>query len=143
MTKLSEEKRQELIAEALQMREKAYAPYSGFKVGAAILGQSGRIYGGCNVENASYGGAICAERTAAVKAVSEGEKRFGAIAVTGRRDETPPEEAGYTYPCGICRQFLREFCSDDVPVFIIRSADDYRETSCGALLPDSFGPEDL
>jgi cytidine deaminase len=92
----------ELIQKALQARELAYAPYSQYKVGAALLGKSGRIYTGCNVENASYGASICAERVAAVKAVSEGEFQFEALAVAVAGDEPGS-------PCGICRQFLAEF----------------------------------
>lgn len=92
----------ELMQAAEAACENAYAPYSGFKVGAALLTGDGRIYTGCNVENSSYGAAICAERTAAVKAVSEGCVRFSAIAVTNSK-------GGLTYPCGICRQFLSEF----------------------------------
>jgi len=94
-----------LIEAAVKVMEYAYAPYSGYKVGAALLGKSGRIYTGCNVENASYGATICAERTAAVKAVSEGETEFEmlAVAVDGDRPGSP---------CGICRQFLAEFGTD-------------------------------
>lgn len=94
-----------LIRAARAAREHAYAPYSGYKVGAALLGKSGKIYTGCNVENASYGATICAERSAAVKAISEGETAFDALAVVTESD--PPGS-----PCGICRQFLAEFGTD-------------------------------
>ncbi len=101
----------ELIKAAQKACESAYAPYSGFKVGAALLCEDGRIFTGCNVENSSYGAAICAERTAAVKAVSEGCVKFSAIAVVNA-------EGGLTYPCGICRQFLGEFAGKDFRVIL-------------------------
>lgn len=101
----------ELMQAAEAACENAYAPYSGFKVGAALLTGDDRIYTGCNVENSSYGAAICAERTAAVKAVSEGCVRFSAIAVTNSK-------GGLTYPCGICRQFLSEFAEEGFRVIL-------------------------
>ncbi|HCJ58122.1 cytidine deaminase [Lutispora sp.] len=94
-----------LIEKAKEAREKAYVKYSNFKVGAALLGKSGKIYTGCNIENASYGATICAERTAFTKAISEGEKEFEAIAIVSSSDDI-------TYPCGICRQFMSEFGLD-------------------------------
>ena len=94
--------KQKLIAKALEMRERAYAPYSRFRVGAALECADGTVYGGCNVENAAYGDTICAERTAAVKAVSSGRRDFVRIAIWGNSRE-------YCYPCGSCRQFLQEF----------------------------------
>ncbi len=98
--------REELIKEAYMAMEKAYSPYSGFKVGAAILTGDGNVYTGCNVENASYGATICAERCAALKAVSDGQVVFKQIAIVSSSRE-------FTYPCGICRQFLAEFFTDD------------------------------
>lgn len=98
--------REELISRAYEAMEKAYSPYSGFKVGAAILTENGNVYTGCNVENASYGATICAERCAALKAVSEGQVVFKQIAIVSSSRE-------FTYPCGICRQFLAEFFADD------------------------------
>ncbi len=92
----------ELLTAAEKMLDKAYAPYSGFRVGAALLASDGRVFTGCNVENGSYGASVCAERTAAVKAVSEGAQSFSAVAVVC-------SEGGSVYPCGICRQFLSEF----------------------------------
>ena len=100
----------ELVRRALDSRMKAYVPYSGFHVGAALLADNGKIYTGCNVENASYGAAICAERTAIVKAISDGAKKILAIAVSS--DSNLP-----TMPCGICRQVISEFCSPDMPLF--------------------------
>lgn len=102
LVKISEEQKERLLAEARKAKEKAYTPYSNYKVGAALLTRSGQIFGGCNIENASYGATICAERVAAVKALSAGEKDFLALAVL-----SDSEEPGT--PCGICRQFLVEF----------------------------------
>ncbi len=138
--KIKENERKELIRSALKARERAYAPYSAFSVGAAILTASGEIFSGCNVENASYGACICAERTAAVKAVSSGQKDFRAIAVAGGPAGKP---AKYTYPCGICRQFLREFSGDELLILIVKDEASVRCTSLAALLPESFGPDDL
>ncbi len=125
----------ELINSALEAREKAYVPYSDFKVGAALLSKSGNIYSGCNIESASFTPTICAERTAISKAVSEGDREIVAIAVVGN-----PEE--YTYPCGVCRQVIREF-SKDVTIIIAKNEDDYKLYKLSDLLPHSFGPEDL
>ncbi len=120
--------REALIAQALAAREQAYAPYSRYRVGAALLGRSGRVYTGCNVENVAYPLTICAERTALVKAVSEGEREFVAIAVV-------TENGGS--PCGACRQTLCEFGSEIV-VLIADISGTYRETTVAELLPDSF-----
>lgn len=125
----------ELISTARKAREEAYAPYSKYKVGAALLGKSGRIYAGCNVENASYGATICAERVAIVKAVSEGETSFLALAVVTEGNE--PASI-----CGICRQFLAEFGLD---IFIILTNLDGKkiETTLDKYLPAAFGPNCL
>ena len=125
--------REGLIARAKEARERAYAPYSGYRVGAALLGRSGRVYTGCNVENAVYPLCICAERAAVVKAVSEGEREFVAIAVV-------TENGGS--PCGSCRQTLREF-GEEIVVLIADTSGTYRETTVAALLPDSFSEADL
>ncbi len=122
-----------LIAHAQAAREQAYAPYSKYRVGAALLGRSGRVYTGCNVENAVYPLTICAERTAVVKAVSEGEREFVAIAVA-------TENGGS--PCGACRQTLREFGADIV-VLVADASGAYYETTVGELLPRSFDATDL
>jgi cytidine deaminase len=122
-----------LVEQALEARERAYAPYSGYKVGAALLGKSGKIYTGCNVENAVYPLCICAERTAVVKAVSEGEDKFVAIAVASKNGGSP---------CGACRQVLREFGEETV-VLISDDKGNCRETKLGELLPDSFSSKDL
>lgn len=132
----------ELIQAAIEAREQAYAPYSGYLVGAALLAADGEIYPGCNIENASYGATNCAERTAFFKAVSQGKKEFRAIAVVGGsrelgQGETFPEMA---YPCGICRQVMREFCGPDFRILVGRSAEDFQEYTLEELLPESFGP---
>ena len=132
-----------LIDIAFDAREQSYSPYSDFRVGAALLCGSGNIYTGCNVENASYGAGICAERTAAVKAVSAGEREFTAIAVVGFPKDAAPDDAGFAYPCGICRQFLREFAAPGMQVVVARTKEDILNTTLEALLPHSFGPEDL
>ena len=92
----------ELVAEAIEARKKSYSPYSGYMVGAALLTEDGKVYRGCNIENAAYSPTNCAERTAFFKAVSEGEKKFSAIAVIGGHKDARPEEFGYFYPCGVC-----------------------------------------
>lgn len=124
---------EELIARAALAREFAYAPYSGYRVGAALLAASGRVYQGANVENAVYALTVCAERVAVFKAISEGEQEFEAIAVVTSNGGSP---------CGACRQVLREF-APSMPVFIADAEGHFRQTTVGALLPDSFGPEYL
>ncbi len=125
----------ELIQAALQVREQAYAPYSQYKVGAALLGKSGRIYTGCNVENASYGATICAERTAVVKAISEGELEFEALAVAAGGDEPGS-------PCGICRQFLAEF-GIGLRLILINLKGDRIDSTLEQYLPQAFTPDRL
>jgi len=123
----------ELIDLARKVRKKAYAPYSHYKVGAALLGKSGKVYTGCNVENASYSHTVCAERTAVLKAVSEGETEFEAIAVITRNGGSP---------CGACRQVLSEF-APELTVYIADKDGAYRTTTLKKLLPDSFTPAHL
>ena len=124
---------EDLIAKAMEARGKAYAPYSDFAVGAALLARSGRVYTGCNVENASYGLSICAERTAVFKAVSEGERDFEAIAVVTEKGVTP---------CGACRQVLLEF-GEDIQVTVADETGGYRVFGLQELLPEAFNSEDL
>ena len=123
----------ELIELAGKARKKAYTPYSHYKVGAALLGKSGIVYTGCNVENASYGHTVCAERTAVLKAVSEGETEFEAIAVVTKNGGSP---------CGACRQVLSEF-APKLTIYIADKNGKYRTTTLQKLLPDSFTPAHL
>lgn len=127
-------KTEDLIKEAIAVRERAYVPYSNFKVGAALLSSTGKVYTGCNIESASYTPTICAERTAISKAVSEGEREFEKIVVVGSSD--------YTFPCGVCRQVMREF-GKDLEVVVANDVDDYKTFTLEELLPHSFGPDDL
>ena len=130
---------QSLMETAAAAREFSYSPYSGYRVGAALLGKSGKVYGGCNVENAGYTPTNCAERTAIFKAVSEGEREFAAIAVIGGSGETVDPACA---PCGVCRQVLAEFCSPDLPV-ILGSPAHWRVVTLGELLPLAFTKENL
>ena len=125
-----------LIDEATKAREGAYAPYSNFKVGAALLLADGNIVTGCNIENASFGATNCAERTAIFKAVSEGYKEFKAIAIVGGKANEPLSD--YAYPCGICRQVMCEFCPDDFPIIVAINKDDYFIKPLDEMLPGLF-----
>ena len=130
-----------LIEQAIEARSLAYTPYSHFQVGAALLTKQGKVYKGCNIENAAYTPSNCAERTAIFKAVSEGEREFAAIAIVGSMEgesNTLP-----TGPCGVCRQVMAEFCSLDMPVIVAKSPADYITMTLGELLPLSFGPANL
>lgn len=131
----------ELIKSALKAREKSYSPYSEFKVGAALLTRELRIYTGCNIENAAYSPGICGERTAVYKAVSEGARGFLAIAVAGGRGQEPDS---YAFPCGVCRQVMREFVNpEEFLVIVAKSISDYQIYTLCQLLPESFGPDHL
>ena len=132
---------QSLIRAAFAARGFAYTPYSHFKVGAALLGADGKVYTGCNIENAAFGPTNCAERTALFKAVSEGARAFTAIAVVGSREG----EANtlVTSPCGVCRQALFEFGGPGLQVIMAKSEQDYIVTTLGELLPYGFGPRNL
>lgn len=143
---MGKEEIQELIGEAFAVRERAYAPYSGYYVGAALLTKAGRIYLGCNIENASYGATNCGERTAFFQAVQEGERSFRAIVIVGGKREEGLEDcqvSDYAYPCGICRQVMQEFCDADFKIIVARSLSDYRVYTLGELLPFGFGGEHL
>ena len=130
----------DLINKALQARNNAYAPYSDYLVGAALLTGDDKIYTGCNVENASYGATNCAERTAVFKAVSEGSSKIKCIAIVG--GERGKDITGYAYPCGVCRQVLREFSNpDELEVIVALSTEKYKKYYLSELLPDSFGPD--
>ncbi len=130
-----------LIRAALEARERSYSPYSHYRVGAALLTGEGKLYTGCNIENAAFTPTVCAERVALFKAVSEGERRFAAIAVTG---SPAGEMTRYSWPCGVCRQALREFCDPEgFWVIVAKSETEYEIRKLAALLPESFGPEEL
>ena len=120
----------ELYKKAVAMIPMAYAPFSKFKVGAALLTKVGKIYTGVNVENSSFGGTICAERTAFVKAISEGNREFEAIAVVSSEGEA--------WPCGICRQFMKEFCDDDFKIITGNDEDSLRVFTMEEMLPEGF-----
>ncbi len=131
----------ELAKIALEMRNMSYVPYSNFAVGAALLTADGKIYRGCNIENASFSPTICAERTAIFKAVSEGEKDFAAIAIAGGPAGNMPKD--YCPPCGVCRQVMAEFCKADFKIYLVKSEDEIREYTLEEILPLRFTGEDL
>ena len=128
-----------LLQAAITAREASYCPYSGYAVGAALLGESGRIYPGCNVENAALS-VICAERAAVTRAVTDGERAFTAIAIVGGPRNRPAGTA--CFPCGVCRQMLYEFGGEALNV-VVGKPEDYQVYSLGQLLPQAFGPETL
>ena len=130
----------ELVLKAQEAMNNSYSPYSQFKVGAALLTESGRVYAGCNIENVAFGPSICAERVAFFKAISEGEKNFSKIAVVGGKNGII---SSATPPCGVCRQVMREFCSDDFEILIVRENENYDKVLLKDLLPQSFKPEIL
>ena len=136
MKHIPSQEREHMLDLAYDAMSRAYTPYSHFQVGACLKGASGTYYLGCNIENASYTPTNCAERTAVFKAVSEGEREFTAITIvcSGKNPAAP---------CGVCRQVLREFCNDDMPVVFANANRVVIETTLGDLLPHSFGPEDL
>ena len=132
---------EDMIGLAIDQMKYSYAPYSNFKVGAALLAENGRLYTGCNIENASYTPTNCAERTAFFKAVSEGERKFSAICIVGGMDGIPTE---YAAPCGVCRQVMQEFCNADTFLIILAvSREKYDVFTLKELLPLGFGPENL
>jgi len=127
---------QELVARAFEMHKFSYVPYSGFPVGAALLCADGTVFTGCNVENAAYGSTICAERTALLKAVSEGHREdWVTIAIAGRGED-------YCWPCGSCRQMLYEF-APGLRILVARGDGSYTEATLDELLPNGFGPKSL
>ena len=133
---------EDLIEMAMDARRLAYAPYSKFKVGAALLGSNGIIYMGCNVENSSYSATNCAERTAIFSAVAEGQKEFEAIAIVGGNEDA--SELEFCAPCGVCRQVIREFCNPKTfEIILARNTSDYKVFTLEEMLPMSFGPENL
>jgi cytidine deaminase len=131
--------REEMVGLALEARKNAYAPYSGFRVGAAVLADNGRVYTGCNIENASFGATMCAERTAIGKAISEGARQILTVAIASDSDEN-------TVPCGICRQVMSEFCAHDMPLYLSDKNGSFKEYLFSDLLPNVFilrGKDDI
>ncbi|WP_411678522.1 cytidine deaminase [Caproicibacter sp.] len=132
----------ELAAAAIEARKMAYTPYSGFQVGAALLTKSGRVYQGCNIENAAYTPSNCAERTAFFKAVSEGEREFAAIAIVGGK--AGQDITDFCPPCGVCRQVMMEFCDpDEFKVILAKSPEERKTLSLHELLPLGFSGRNL
>ncbi len=131
----------ELIPLAIEAMKRAYTPYSGFRVGAALLATDGTVYQGCNIENAAYTPTNCAERTAFFKAVSEGQTSFQAICIVGGKDGILTD---YTAPCGVCRQVMMEFCRpDQFRIILAKNETEYRTYLLSDLLPMGFGPDNL
>lgn len=128
-----------LMAEAQKARQKSYSPYSRFRVGAALLTKSGKIYTGCNIENAAYTPTVCAERTAIFKAVSEGERDFEALAIIGGAEG---ETAEFCAPCGVCRQVIAEFCDKNFKI-VLGNEDNFKVYTLDGLLPFAFTGDDL
>lgn len=129
----------ELVKIAVEAMAKAYTPYSNFKVGAALLAEDGEVFMGCNIENAAYSPTICAERVAFSSAVRDGKRKFSKIAVVGGMNG---ELSSFTYPCGVCRQVMREFCDDDF-VLVFFDGKNIKEHTLAEILPCSFSPKDL
>ena len=126
----------ELCALAVNALGKSYSPYSGYRVGAALLCADGTVYTGCNIENAAFGPTICAERVAIFKAVSDGRRDFLKIAVAGGKGGVID---GIFPPCGVCRQVMSEFCSGDFEILLVKSQTEFQKTTLAELLPLSFG----
>ncbi len=139
---LQKEQITNLIEQALTARQASYSPYSNFQVGAALLTADGKVYRGCNIENAAYSVTNCAERTAFFKAVSEGEKEFAAIAIVG--GTKGQEITQYAYPCGVCRQVMMEFCNpESFQIIVAKTTDCYEQKTLKQLLPEGFGAANL
>lgn len=125
----------ELISKALEARNNSYSPYSKFMVGAALLGVDGEIFTGCNIENGAYSPSCCAERTAFFKAVSQGNKKFKAIAIVGGYKDSPLD---FCPPCGVCRQVMKEFCDDDFEIILAKDETTFKVYTLAHLLPQAF-----
>lgn len=138
---LSQQETENLIGQAMKAREYSYSPYSGFSVGAALLCKNGQTFRGCNIENTAFGPSNCAERTAFFKAVSEGNRDFCAIAIVGGK--TGEELKNLTFPCGVCRQVMAEFCKPDFLVIVAKSEKEYKVYPLQEILPHGFGAESL
>jgi len=133
-------KAEELVKKAYEAQKFSYSPYSGFQVGAALLTKSGKVYTGCNIENAAFSPTNCAERTALFKAISEGENEFEAIAVVGNKKDAPEEEWEFCTPCGVCRQVMLEFVNPEKFVILSGKGEEIRKFTLKELLPESFSP---
>lgn len=131
---------EELIDIAMAQLAYSYAPYSNFKVGAALETEDGNVYSGCNIENAAFGPGNCAERTAFFKAISEGKRKFLRIVIVGGKEG---QVADFCSPCGVCRQVMREFCKNDFEIILAKSRTEWKIYTLEELLPESFGPETL
>lgn len=129
-----------LVQMAFDAMKNAYAPYSNYKVGAALLSKSGKVYTGCNIENAAYGPTNCAERTAFFKAVSEGEREFSKIALVGGKNGNV---TNLFMPCGVCRQVMAEFCDESFEIIVALSEEDFKTFSLGSILPFGFSKKTL
>ena len=140
---LVKELEQKLMSTAIEYRKRSYSPYSGFQVGAALLSADGEIFGGCNIESASFSPTNCAERTAIFKAVSEGESGFKAIAVVGNKKGAPEEEWEFCTPCGVCRQVMLEFVNPEEFEIFAAKGKEIRKFTLSQLLPESFSPSML
>lgn len=131
----------ELCELAVEARNNSYSPYSDYRVGAALLTKSGKVFTGCNIENSAFSPTVCAERTAIFKAVSEGEKDFSKIAIAGgKKGETLNETIS---PCGVCRQVMAEFCKPDFEILLVKSEKEYTKTTLGELIPLAFSSENI
>lgn len=130
----------ELCKEAIDAMKNAYAPYSGYKVGAALLTEKGKLFAGCNIENAAYTPTVCAERVALFNAISSGERNFTAIAVAGGKDGVI---SGAFPPCGVCRQVMAEFCAPDFTVLVVTGEDSYKKYTQNELFPQAFTPKNI
>lgn len=131
---------EKLIKKALEARQNAYAPYSGYRVGAALLTADDEIFTGCNIENAAYTPTVCAERTAFFKAVSEGKREFKRIAIAGGKEEFPKD---YALPCGVCRQVMAEFCGGNFEIIAVLDEKHYKVFTLNELLPERFDNTNL
>lgn len=130
----------ELCKAAIDAMKNAYVPYSGYKVGAALLTDSKKVYSGFNIENAAYSPTVCAERVAFFNAISSGERKFDAIAVVGGKNGVI---SGAFPPCGVCRQVMAEFCSPDFAILVVTGTDSYKKYSLKELLPEAFTPKNI
>lgn len=130
----------DLCKAAIDAMKNAYVPYSGYRVGAALMTEDGKFFTGCNIENAAYSPTVCAERTAFFNAISSGERAFAAIAVAGGKDGII---SGSFPPCGVCRQVMAEFCSPDFTVLVVTGEESYKKYSLNELLPEAFTPKNI